>query len=176
VSEGEAVVEIVAMDEVYVWLDVPEQYLVNLSSSGAHVRVRFDAIGREVETTIAGIVADIDPLSRLAPVRIDLDNKDGAIKPGMSVVGLIPTGHQGEVLTIHKDAILRSDTGEYVYYDAGGRAETARIERLFAVGDRVAIKPGTVTPGMKLVVEGNERLGPGTPLVISGEGAAGGSG
>lgn len=167
VSEGDTIIEILALDQVHIWLDVPERFLSVLSSSGGKVRIRLDAIDRELETSISGIVPDVDPLSRLAPVRVEVKNEDGAIKPGMSVVGLVPTGEMQELLTVHKDAILRDDAGEFLYFDAGGRAAIARIERHFAVGDRVAIRPGSLPPGANVVIEGNERLFAGQPLNVS---------
>jgi membrane fusion protein (multidrug efflux system) len=139
--------------------------------------VRVDAAGLEVESSLTGLVPDVDELSRLAPVWVRMDNRDGTIKPGMSVVGLVPTGRMAMRLTVHKDAILRDDAGEFVYFNAGGRAAPARIERLFAVGDRVAIRDGALPPGAELVVEGNERLFPGQPLnVTNGEREANSSG
>lgn len=170
VDRGDSVVELVSMDMVEVWLDIPSQFLAMLEREDNYVRVRIDAIGSEVETKIVGFVPEVDELSRMAPVRIELSNEDGRMKPGMAVVGLVPTGLTQMHMTVHKDAILRDDAGEYVYFDAGGMAAPARIERLFAVGNRVAIRPNSLPPGAMLVVEGNERLFPGQPLEVLGQG------
>lgn len=165
-GEGESVLEILDLDQIEVWLDVPERYLGQLTGDNAGVRVRVDAAGLEMESSLTGLVPDVDPLSRLAPVWVRVENRDGMIKPGMSVVGLVPTGQMATRMTIHKDAILRDDAGEFVYFNAGGTAAPSRVDRLFAVGDRVAIRDGALPPGAELVVEGNERLFPGQPLNI----------
>lgn len=168
VDTGEAVLELLAIDRVEVWLDVPSQFLTLLENGDGRVRIRIDAIEREMETSISGVIPQVEELSRMAPVRIVLTNEDGLIKPGMAVIGLVPTGAEQMHMTVHKDAILRDDAGEYVYFNAGGTAAPARIERIFTVGNRVAIRSGALPPGAMLIVEGNERLFPGQPLDVLG--------
>jgi len=171
---GDWVVEIVALDQVEARLDVPESLVARLpatpsaESSAMVIRVRVRALDREFEGTLAQIVPDADPLSRLFPVRVLIDNKDQRLRPGMSVVGLVPTGKREPTLTVHKDAVNRDDAGEFVYFDAGGTAAVARVRTLFAVGDRVAVQSDGLPPEAKVVVEGNERLNPGRALVVMG--------
>ncbi len=172
-SRGDAVVEIVSIRSLEARVDVPENVVGRVSELlGAEgelvIDVRVPALGAIVPGRVIGIVPEGDRLSRLFPVRLEIDNSDERMSPGMSVVAMMPTRVRAETTTVHKDAILRNDAGEYVYFDAGGQAMIAPIERLFAVGDRVAIRPGMVQPGMDLVVEGNERLFPTQPLNVLG--------
>lgn len=189
-KRGDAVVEIVQLDVIEAWLDVPEAIAAGLgrrvategvkstdtaepmsvarpSAEPVKVQVRITGLGeggvREAE--VAGIVPRADPLSRLIPVRVRLANKDEMITPGMSVTGLVPSGRSEPTLTIHKDALLRNDAGTYVYFSGGGVAQIARVEVLFAAKDRLAVRSERLKPGMEVVVEGNERLFPGQPLV-----------
>ena len=96
---------------------------------------------------------------------VEINNEEERFKPGMSVVGLAPTGEDVDVLTVHKDAILRDNAGAYVFYDAGSTAMAARVTELFPIGDFMAIRSAGVQPGTMVVVEGNERLYPGANLV-----------
>ena len=90
---------------------------------------------------------------------------------------MVPTGKKEALLTVSKDAILRNAAGEYVYINSGGVAAVAPIERRFAVGNRVVIRSPMVREGVQVVVEGNERMFPGQPLVIlNGDGVSGGGG
>ncbi len=208
VTPGDAVLEVVALDWIDAWLDVPEALVDFVGAPGATVQVRVAALaptrpGLPAETheaPVAAVVPSADRLSRLFPVRVRLDNRPpgessgsesggnggggegvwgGRLRPGMSVVGLVRAGERRPTLTVHKDAILRSDTGAYVYMDADGVAAIARVEPLFAVGkgDRLAVRSDMLRPGMRVVIEGNERMFPGQPLMpIGGPAAAGGSG
>jgi len=179
---GDNVAEVVSLSTVEAWIDVPERLIARLGGQGGRVRVRVPATGDEVEAARYTIVPDADPRSRLFPVRIELANEQERFRPGMSVLGLTPTGVTEETLTVHKDAMLRDDAGEFVYYaipgqEDGFQAAPARVTRLFAAGERVAIRAGALPPGSMVVIEGNERMFPMQPLRImnppeAGQGSA----
>ncbi len=178
---GDSVVEVVSLSTVEAWVDVPERLIDRLTGPGARVRVRVPALGDEVDAARFTVVPDADPRSRLFPVRIVLENAEERYRPGMSVLGLTPTGVTEETLTVHKDAMLRDDAGEFVYFAApngqgGYQAVPARITRLFAAGERVAIRAGALPPGSMVVIEGNERMFPTQPLNILNQNEASQSG
>lgn len=167
VNAGGEIIEVVSASQIEAWIDVPERAIERISGTGVRVRIRVPALGVEIEAPVTRIVPDADALSRLFPVRVRLDNASGRLRPGMSVVGLIPTGTRARSLTVQKDAILRDDAGEYVYIDAGGTALPVRVHTLFATGDRVAVRGDRLEPGARVVIEGNERLFPGAVLQVS---------
>lgn len=173
-KRGDSVAEIVAMDQIEAWLDVPERYIDRLARPEQRVQVRVAALGRTFEAPVVAIIPDADRLSRLYPVRARMRNDDERLRPGMSVTGQVPTGTSEPTMTIRKDAVLRDDAGEFVYFDDGGVAAVARIQVLFAAGDRLAVRSARLAPGTLVVVEGNERLFPSQPLMIRGGGPGGG--
>jgi len=163
-SQGDVVAELVRMDKVDVYVDVPERFVNALSEQGATVQITVDALGRTFESSDLAIIAQGDRLARTFPLRIRIDNQNQLIKPAMSVTASVPTGESGERLTIAKDAVLRNDAGPFVYINQNGTSAPRQIEILFATEDRFAIRPGPVPPGTQTVVVGNERLFPGQPL------------
>lgn len=173
-KRGDSVAEIVAMDQIEAWLDVPERYIDRLARPEQRVQVRVAALGRTFEAPVVAIIPDADRLSRLYPVRARMRNDDERLRPGMSVTGQVPTGTSEPTMTIRKDAVLRDDAGEFVYFDDGGVAAVARIQVLFAAGDRLAVRSARLAPGTLVVVEGNERLFPSQPLMIREGGPGGG--
>jgi RND family efflux transporter MFP subunit len=178
VATGDAVVELYATGSIEAWIDVPERFIGRLSGSAEavlpSVGVIIEALGEQRMGEIIEIVPDADPQSRLFPVRIRVPDPEGDLRPGMSVIAEVPTGSSAQTLTVHKDAILRNDAGEFVYAalpspmgPPGGLAGIPmQISRLFAVGERVAIRPGGLAPGMRVVTEGNERMFPTQPLDV----------
>ncbi|MFI4872706.1 MAG: efflux RND transporter periplasmic adaptor subunit [Phycisphaerales bacterium JB061] len=174
-SIGDEVCELYAVDSIEAWVDVPESVIERMSSVGDSVSVQIPALAGEIQGTITQIVPAVDPMSRLFPVRIAVPNDRNILQPGMSVTAMIPTGAKQEMLTISKDAILRDDAGEFVYMAVPNEqqpdspfkeiAVPVRITRQFAIGDRVAIMPGGMPPGARLIVEGNERMFPTQPIV-----------
>lgn len=177
-ARGDPVVELTSLDEIEARLDVPERFLGRLREGETRVRVIIDAMREhspddptrstphEELALVTRIVPDADPLTRQFVVRVPISNASGAGRPGMSVVGFVPEGEIARELTIHRDAILRDDAGEFVFMDAGGQALAVRIRTKFVLGERVAIAPGQLRAGSRVVVEGNERLFATQPLVV----------
>lgn len=177
VAIGATVVELLALDEVDAMIDVPQKYISRVSSEGVEVVIRVDALDREFTAPVAAVIATGDRLSRSFPVRVRLQNPDHALRPGMSIIGLVPTGEAAEVLTIHKDALLRRSTGAFVYTVVEGRSSMAPVEVLFSHGERVAITSPALRAGSSVVVEGNEYIFPGQPVrELEGESGASASG
>lgn len=172
-ERGDGVVELVSLEEIEARIDVPESVIKRLGEPGVLVRIAVPSVGVAAEGQITQIVPDADRMSRMFPVRVAVKNENGLLRPGMSVVGSVPVGRRERLLTVHKDAILRDDAGEYVYFNAGGQAMVARIERLFATRERVAVRAPTLQDGMQLVVKGNERLFPTQPLILLNAPASG---
>lgn len=191
---GDPVAEIVETRELDAFLDVPEAVLRRLSPStfdggasageaqGAEggeiapsekieIVLIIDALPperREFRMQVSGIVPVGDPLSRLFPVRVRLDNPDGLLRPGMSIIGLVPTGQPEEAMTVKRDAVRRSETGAFVYFDAGGVAGMAPVVPQYATRDRLVVRSAVLKPGMQVVIEGNERLfAPGQPIWVT---------
>jgi RND family efflux transporter MFP subunit len=166
VRQGDPVLELLALDEIEARLNVPESLIEHLQSSSSNVRIRVQATGEILTAPVIAIIPDADALSRLVPVRLRVENTGNRLRPGMSIVGLIASGRREPTLTIHKDALLRDDAGEFVFFTAGGPSAVARVQSMFSIGERVAVRSSVLRPGMQVVVEGNERLAPGQPLNI----------
>lgn len=174
VDEGDSVVEVIAIDAVDAFLDVPERFTGALLSPDARVVLKIPAIGREIEATVSSVMAAGDRLARTFPVRVRIENGagdagGGLLRPGMSVVGLVPTGEPIDALTVHKDSIMRNDAGAYVYFDAGGAAAVAPVEPQYAFGERMVVRSPVLKSEMRVITRGNERVFPGQPLQIVGE-------
>ncbi len=181
VDRGDEVIELVSLREIEARLDVPESLIWRLDQASTKVRLRIEAMRDPVEgepgrtvaheelAEVARIIPDADPRTRQFTVRVPISNPLGRGRPGMSVIGFVPAGGFAPEITVHKDAILRDDAGEFVFFDADGKAMPARIRSKYAAGDRVAIMPGQLQPGMRVIVEGNERLYATQDLMVSAE-------
>lgn len=189
ITPGDAVLELVSVTDLEAWVDVPEHLVRFIDASGTPVPVTIPGLGTEggqIEAKLIAVVPDADTLSRMFPIRLSVPNKDGKLKPGMSLKASVPTGEKAQRLTVHKDAILRDAGGEYVYIAAPfqseanpairGQAAPARVRTVFAFADRVVIQPGQVQDGSLIVTEGNERMFPTQPLIFTNNPATAGSG
>lgn len=168
-GEGAGVVELVS-DALEVWLDVPQRDFAYVVQSSAGARVVSDATGRALDVPGVRVVRDVDPRSRTFPVVAPLPG-DAGLAPGMSVTAWVPTADEGEHLTVDEDAVLRGETGAYVYVAAPGATKEAPstavpvpVEILFVQGDRAVVRAERLAEGAMAIVEGNERLFPGAPV------------
>jgi len=180
VGRGDGIVTVVSLDELEAWVDIPEEVYTAVQrtqESGGKIEIAMPALkgadgrmGGRVFGEILAILPNADSLSRLFAVRIGVSAKDedgkNLLRPGMSLSAWMPTGTPGDFITVSKDAIVRTATGEIVYYSDDGVSAIAPVTRLFASGDRVAVRSRVLKDGMLVVVDGNERLRPGQGLAI----------
>lgn len=165
IARGGPVATIVSLKSLEARINVPQQYYRSLRESGGEIEIVVPAIGGSVTGTLIAIIPQADSLSRLFPARIHIQDSEAILRPGMSITAMVPTGIQSEQLTVSKDAIVRTASGEHLFFSADGVAAMMPVERLFAAGNRVAIRAGMLKPGMQVVVDGNERMFPGQPLI-----------
>jgi RND family efflux transporter MFP subunit len=180
VTPGDTIVEIVSLSELEARIDVPEHLVGFLVEDVGSIPVRVPGLGTagEVEATVIGMIPQADPLSRMFRVRLAVTGAGDRLRPGMSLTAFVPTGAFESTLTVHKDALLRDDAGEFVFMAVPFRSETnpavngqaipVRVDRRFAAGDRVAIRPGGLRAGSMVLVEGNERVFPTQALIVQG--------
>ncbi len=165
VREGDPLIDLIEIATIEIRIDVPET-LIERASRAKTVWVHLPALGQDIEAQLVSIIPQADPRTRLFPVRLTVRNTEGLIRPGMSAIAQIPTSQKAMFMLVPKDAVLQNETGSFVFVDQGGTSAIAPVERLFAVGDTIAVRSPIVKPGMRVVVEGNERLRPGQPLTI----------
>ncbi|MCA9291860.1 MAG: efflux RND transporter periplasmic adaptor subunit, partial [Phycisphaerales bacterium] len=161
VGEGAAVVDVLAIDAVEVWIDVPQEYYDLIRSGDPTVTLEVDATGRTIESTSMRIIPRVDARARNFRIVMTLDNGAGALAPGMSITAWVPTGASSPQLTVPRDAILRNDAGAYLYVvreQADGAAPVvlpAPVQILFPWRDRFVVRADRLHEGDRVVVEGN---------------------
>jgi RND family efflux transporter MFP subunit len=198
IGSGDPAVEIVSTGTVEAWLTIPESLrpalIAALHGGGATraggtnggggaftLEVRVDAIGRTFRGEAPRLVPRIDASSRNFPLVVTIADPEGVLAPGMSASAHVPTGRSGEHLLVPKDAIVRQGTGPFVYVartlapDAPPMSMPVPVTVHFPTGDRFAVSAVMLAPGDLVVVEGNERLFPMTPLAPDRPAAAPGA-
>ncbi|HEY7291571.1 MAG TPA: efflux RND transporter periplasmic adaptor subunit [Vicinamibacterales bacterium] len=138
------------------WLTVHafERDAVRLAK-GAPARITFAAIpGRTFQGSVALIGQSVDPDSRTVAVRIDLSNRDGMLRPGMSATAWLPVGEQGTLLAVPAAAVQRVRDRWCVFIPKDDRTfEIRPIGRGRDIAGEVEILSG-VRAGEPIVVDG----------------------
>lgn len=111
VEPGDGVVDLVSVGQIDAEVDVPERAVnsvARLATEGIPVVVTLDALGEEIDGTVVAVTPDGSSASRTFPVKVRLDDRQGTLKPGMSVTARFPLGTPQPTLTVPRDAVLFS--------------------------------------------------------------------
>jgi len=168
-TTGATVVTLVATDPVEAWLRVPTRYRTSVSSSPESLKIRQSATGNTFKPAKVTLVPDVEPLSQLFTVVAELTNKDGQFAPGESITGLVSVSGRAPHWKVSVDAILRASTGDFVYVaGSDGTAVNVPVKVAFERDGSafILVSASNLRKDSQVVVEGNERLQPGQPLMI----------
>jgi RND family efflux transporter MFP subunit len=152
---GEALYQIADLSAVWVVADVFEQD-IGLVKPGAKATVKISAYP---DKTFAGAVTYVYPTltaaTRTVPVRIELANPGGLLKPGMFAQVELPVAARGAVVTVPVSAVIDSGTRQIVLIQAReGRYEPREV-KLGARSDNYVEVLDGVTDGELVVVAAN---------------------
>lgn len=161
IGVGDPVVEMVALDDLEVRVDVPERYFRNLDPDAAPT-VTFEALpGLEITGSIRAIIPRADPQARTFPVKVRISNREGRIGVGMLAEVFLPAGEAYRATVVPKDALVTDGDQRFVYLINGDNTVSAApVQVGDGLGEWIVIE-GPVQAGMRVVTRGNERLMPG---------------
>ena len=149
--------EVLALaDLASVWLlvDVFERQ-ADWVQVGMPAEVRLSYLpGETLEGVAEFIYPSIDPKTRTLRVRLRFDNPDERLKPDMYAAVRIYAGPKTDVLSIPREALIRTGDSERVILALGeGRFRAAHVVSGIESGDRVEIREG-LAAGDRIVVSG----------------------
>jgi cobalt-zinc-cadmium efflux system membrane fusion protein len=125
--------------------------------NGAEARVTFAAFpGQEFSAKVGYVGQQVDAASRTIPVRLELDNAGGLLRPGMSATASIPLGGAGSAITtVPAAALQRLEDGWAVFLPTGAKGvfERREVGRGRTLGNEVEVLSG-LKAGEHVVVEG----------------------
>jgi len=168
-AEGDGVVDLVSVGAIEAWLNVPQSLFAGSSEPGLDVTINVEASGEMLSSVYKRVIPQVDARARTFTLVATYPNADRRLASGMSVVGWVPMGAAEERLTVPSDAILRNETGPYVYVvrpakEGPPQAMLVKVKVLYPQGARRVIEAAELGAGDMVVTEGNERLFPFAPV------------
>jgi RND family efflux transporter MFP subunit len=158
VAPGEAILEIVALDTVWVEAPVFERDLGILTKQGHAVFLTAAYPDREFQGRLINIGKVIDEQSRAATVIFEVPNPSEELSIGMQANVRLDAGSPEQVLLIPKEAVLDNEGKKIVYVLISGEEFERRDVTLGdEYGDKVAILSG-VEAGERVVTQGAYQL------------------
>lgn len=136
-------------------------------SRGMEVAVTITALGPRGERRgrVDWVGPSVDPRTLLYPVRIELDNADGSIRPGMIARIRFPVEARREALLIPERASFTENGLDYVMLAREGRAAKVAVTLGESDGTEVEVLSG-LKAGDLVVTAGQEFLADGDPLRV----------
>jgi len=178
INAGQQVVQLTALDKVYVDFALPQQNIPKLGT-GYETRVHADALpGHEFDGTVTAINSMVDAVTRNVGVQATLENPDHALRPGMFVKVDVVLPDKAKTLVIPGSAVSYAPYGNSVFVidktkDPKTGKDSESLRQAFvrigeARGDFVSVTEG-LKPGDVIVSTGVFKLRNGMPVVINND-------
>lgn len=174
VNPGGVIATLDDIDVVRVDFPVPERYL-GVLRAGQGITATVDAYGDETFTgRIALVDTRVNEQTRSVTARAEIPNPGGRIRPGMAVRVAVTQG-QRMAPAVPESAVQYEGQGAFVYRIAsserGATAQRVEVDTGAVEGGFVEILTG-LNPGDRVVGSGLNRIQPGAPVRVAGQGAA----
>jgi len=152
---GEAIYRIADLSTVWVIADVYEQDLAQVRV-GQSASVTVDAFpGRLFEARIAYLYPTVDAATRSTPMRLELANRDGLLRPGMFAHVEVATAGQTPRVTVPGSAVIDDGARQVVLRVLGeGRFKPQPVKLGVRGRDYVEVLDG-IAAGDRVVVSAN---------------------
>lgn len=154
-APGFPAIRVVNARYVQVEADVTERYATSLSKDDL-VQISFTALGVETEAPISFVGQVINPQNRTFKVKIDLDNKAGAIKPN-AVASLRIQDYQSDTALVVSSEIVKKDMrGNFVFVVKDKQAIKTYVETGRSYRDETEVLSGLNHNDMVITAGHNE--------------------
>lgn len=150
-GNGVGVIRIVNADVLKIKADVPESYSGSVNT-GNQVQILVPDAKDSLMTTVTFASKAIDPTSRSFAVEIKLPQR-ASLRPNMTAIIKIANYTKANAVVIPVKAVQRSETGDYVFVNEGGRARQKNVKLGITYGGQTEILSG-LKAGEQLITEG----------------------
>jgi RND family efflux transporter MFP subunit len=159
-----------AREIIYVDFEVPEALVSDLTDARVVTATTPAWPGQTFEAQIEARESRIDPQRRTLMVRANIVNDKDLLRPGMSFATRWEIKGK-DYPTVPEIALQWGREGAFVWVIRSGKAERVPVQVVARTAGKVLLE-GELTQGDPIVVEGVQRLSPGSPVKMLGAGAS----
>ena len=159
------VMELLNVQSVYVKIPVPENE-ISLLKKGNTAEITINALSKALTGTIKEIGVTADILSHTYPVKIELQNTTGDIKPGMICSVQITAQDRRSGLLLSGKALQKDVNGnQFIYVEENGKAVKVPVQTTGLLENKVLIR-GEVPLNASVIISGQQKLSDGASVKI----------
>ena len=159
------VMSVVNIDRVFVEGTISESDIA-LVKEGQEVIVRVDATGGSFTGKVKLLSPVANPQTKGYPVKIEIDNADRKLKPGMFAEIELVTKNKEGVVVIPKEALITRGSGKVIFVVKGSVVEQRQVETGIETDNMTEIVKG-LSEGEKFVTEGQHSLADKTKVTVT---------
>lgn len=167
VQQGKKLVAIGSSTDLFVRAPVAED-LLQFIEIGEKVSVTINAFDKKVE----GHIVNIDPVADVKTKNVFLKINIPPlplVAQNMSASVYVSSSAKRKLSVFSRAALVKFQGKDFIYTIKEGKAAILPVNIVAYMGDRVGVDNPYIVPGMVVVVEGNERLRPDQPVIVTGE-------
>ncbi len=161
---GTAVCTLASSNDLVVKAAISEN-MVRYQRPGESLAVNVNALDIQLQGTAETISPVARQRSKSATLRVTVPYHPGMIR-NMSATVEVPSGETRLMLLLPRDALVRSGGADSVYTVEEGKAKLVSVTVLTRRGDQAGVASPSLKPGMKVVIDGNDRLRPDQAVVV----------
>jgi RND family efflux transporter MFP subunit len=156
---------------INVSLNVPEN-IVNSLKAGQDAKVKITSAGdAELKAKVISIAPSSDAKTQLYTVKVFLENKDGAVKPGMFAKVELPIQTKKDVLTVNSESVVLRNDKNTVFVVDGDKAFAKEVVTGLDTGSYIEITQG-LEAGENVICKGQTLVEPESKVKIVGGNAS----
>lgn len=140
---GGKLMTIVNDNQVFATANIYEKDL-NLVKIGQRVNVKIASLPNQTYTGIVTVIGSVvEGETRVVPVKAELNNSNGQLKPGMfAQLEVLTNQTSKDILVIPSSAVVKANGKQLVYIQNGNSYQTSEITLGQTSGDLVEVKSG----------------------------------
>lgn len=158
VAPGVSVCQLAAVDELVVQVALTED-LIRFIQVGQSLHFSIPALNRQFTGKVKAIVPKVDIKSKTFTIKISAPYEQGLMQ-NMTASVFVPAGPTRKLKMIKRDARVHFQGKDFVYTVQEGKAKIMPIQIEAVDGEFLGVDAPHITPGMVVVIDGNERLRP----------------
>lgn len=143
-DSGADIARLVDISKVVFTTGVPEEYY-SLVRGGNDVRIDIPGVDKALQEKVTRVSPAVDKAGRTFMIEVEIDNKNGTLKPGLFCIGFLSVKKEG--LAVDSSFVTREEKGDFVilenrYHIAVKLITSPKAGEVFITGK--GIKEGTV--------------------------------
>lgn len=167
VNIGEQLSALIQTNPLEVQFNVPERYLGQLHVGQQIIITSVAYKGEDFGGEVFFISPQLDEMNRTVLMKANIDNSDGRLKPGMFANLELVFRVIDEAIIIPEQAITyQGDQASVVVMNDEDKVEYRQISVGMRISGLAEIQQG-LDAGERIVVEGFQKMAPGTDIIIS---------